>query len=236
MLDVGAGQCSCSGTMKLKIDRWATSYAALERQKLEIALAPNCKDSTSCWPRPKTILAASSITHRTTASGPANNMVGSAPPKDSCDPPRTVRASSAAKTDGTPYAFIGLQLSEIVQSHVVPARESFWSALQSDADAARRPKIRSGWEQVVRRPAAASIDRAVRTHSPRTPTRRITPAGKNDVPLLLEDSFAMLNSRKPIINRYERHFVELDLDEAVLKRIQEILKQETRLDGRTVAN
>ncbi len=59
------------------------------------------------------------------------------------DAQQVVRSLSQ-KTHNTPYAFIGLQLVDIGTAHVNPARNNFWTALQSSGAVRARTSTTAG--------------------------------------------------------------------------------------------
>ena len=228
MLDVG--QCTCSGKKRIRVDRWAGSYASKQREKLEMAVAPELENLDKLLAKAETLSrqALDRLEHKQPWSGLQDRWLSTAE--------KTLQASKKNvselrdKTAGTPYAFIGLQLTEIVQSHVGPARESLWTALNADADPVRLENVRDGWQRICRarqrlRQLHGQFDRIRREHSLADKLIRV----KTMYRVFLEDSFAMLNSKKPPINNYERSMVQFDLTDEDLKRIQEILEMKRDL-------
>ena len=223
MLDLG--QCVCSSKKRIHIDRWAGSYAGLQRQKLEIAIAPELQNLDDLLAKAENYSrqVLDRLEQKKKWTGQQDRWLSAA--EKILQSTKKNVSELRSKTAETPYAFIGLQLSEIVQSHIAPARESLWSALNADADAIRHRNTQSGWQQIARarqrlRQLTGQFDRIRREHRLADNMIRI----KTMYRVFLENSFIALRSGKPVINSFERSMVQFELNEEDLKRIQEVLE------------
>jgi hypothetical protein len=141
-----------------------------------------------------------------------------------------VVADLKAKSANTPYAFIGLQLSEIVDSNIVPAHDSVWIARQAKHNAKRKPPVESAWQQTGRarqrlKQLVAQYERVRREYHLIDAIEHV----KTMYQVFIEDSFALLNPQKSPINDYQRRIAELEVDEDYLRRLEEVLKMRQKL-------
>jgi hypothetical protein len=222
-LDVAQPQAASSNRMKLQVDEWAGSYEGQQRHKLEIAIAPELAALDEALARAQQ-----------TSRGVLDELEGGEwrgkhdrdmtnAERSTVDAQQVIR-SLGQKTHNTPYAFIGLQLTDIGTAHVNPARNSFWTALQSEGDA-RVNSVRDGWQHVTRaRQLIADLNgqfaRAQREFELAEKLQQV----KKMYQVFIEDSFQLLNGQAGDPNRYPREMAELNMDEEYLKRLREVLE------------
>ncbi len=138
--------CQCSSKQRIKVDQWAGSYEGQAREKLQLAVdqylnrlkkdlaeaeGPVLELRVETGPDSKWDEAKGRKLHG------ARELLG--------DAEKTTAELRAVSKD-TPYAFVGLQLDEIVQSHVTPARNELGDAALCTNDPARQ---RSDFEQAA---------------------------------------------------------------------------------------
>ncbi|MGI9428457.1 MAG: hypothetical protein ACR2NM_07360, partial [Bythopirellula sp.] len=222
-LDVEAARSSSSQRMRLKIDEWAGSFDGQQRQKLEISIAPKLESLDRALEKAQ-LLSRSVLD----ASDDGKPWVS----KYDRDIQRADEQIEAAikvveglekETYDTPYAFIGLQLVDIKQAHIGPARQDFWKAMQSK-DAARVAATRDGWQHTTRARELLVLltERFERTKIEYKLADSVQKI-KKMYRIFLEDSMALLRPDGEG-NRYSRDTVEFDLDDEYLKRLEEVNK------------
>jgi hypothetical protein len=221
MMDIA--QVGTSGRQRLKIDQWAGSFEGQQREKLALAIAPVLEELDG---------------HLERAENRTHELVGylekSAPWSSEQD--RGVGLSDAALEEAqrvvaqlerqaadTPYSFISLQIVDIDQVHIAPARDSLWTTLQSDDG--RLDHVRNAWQNIGRaRDRLAGLvqqfQRIRREHRLADQMQTV----KKMYQVYVEDAYRLLGSEGGSINNYERKMAEFDLDEEYLARLQEVLE------------
>ncbi|MEX2317874.1 MAG: hypothetical protein WD669_12025 [Pirellulales bacterium] len=222
-LDVGA-QASSSQRMRLEVDEWAGSYDGQQRHKLEIAIAPELAALDAALARAQQT--ARTVLDEIEAAGEwrgkhDRDMTNTE--RSTVDAQQVIRGLGQ-KTHNTPYAFIGLQLTDIGNAHVNPARNNFWTALQSEGEA-RVASVRDGWQHVTRArellaDLSGQFQRAQKEFELAEKLQKI----KKMYQVFIEDSFQLLNGQAGDPSRVSRTMAELKVDEEYLKRLREVLE------------
>ncbi len=132
------------------------------------------------------------------------------------------------RTRDTLYSFIGLQLLDISQAHIYPARKDFWKALQTE-DESRIEAIRTGWQQTVRarellERLTGQFERARRDYA----LAETIDAIKKMYQIYVENSLALMREEGDS-SPYSRKMVEFDLDEEYLARLKEVLEMRNKM-------
>jgi hypothetical protein len=229
-LDVAA-QTSSSNRMRIKVDEFAGSFSGQQRAKLELAIAPELEALDK-------LLANA----QQTAQGVLDQLKSNTAWRAEFD--REVTTAGKATSDAeavvdklqkrakdTPYAFIGLQVSDIGLAYITPARGDFWKALQSDGP--ERPEsVREGWQHVTR---ARELVAELRGQFERTRREfqlaEAVEKAKKMYQVYVENSHKLLDIQDTDPDRYNRKLVEFNLDEDYLKRLQEVLKMRRDLEA-----
>ncbi|MBX3436922.1 MAG: hypothetical protein KF861_05495 [Planctomycetaceae bacterium] len=227
-LDVA--QSASSGRMRLNIDQWAGSFAGRQREKLEMMISPRLQELDEILARAENRLQETldDLKRAVDWTG-KNDQILSKAEEDLGGAIRIV-ADLNTKSAGTPYAFIGLQLSEIADSHIVPANESVWIARQAAQNPQRQPPVESAWQQTARarqrlQQLVTQYERVRREHQLADAIENV----KKMYQVFIEDSFALLDQQKSAINNYQRKMAEFELDEEYLKRLEEVLRMREKL-------
>ncbi len=227
-LDVEQAQSASSQRMRLKIDEWAGSYDGQQRIKLEIAIAPKLEALDRALEKAQ--LLSRSVLDAADAEQPWASEHG----RDIQQADEQVEAAIKVVEDlegetyDTPYAFIGLQLVDISQAHIGPARRDFWKSLQTKDDT-RIAAIRDGWQHTVRARELLVLltERFERTKLEYKMAASVEKL-KKMYQLFVEDSMALLRQDGDG-NRYSRKMAEFDLDEEYLARLQEVLNMRSEM-------
>ena len=223
-------QSASSNRMQIRIDEFAGSFDGQQRAKLEIAISPVLQELSD--------LLEKSENHCVTM---LDHLRAQDPWKDA-QTRRLSQTSTGLKTavgitvelhsqtEDTPYAFIGLQVSEISQSHIEPAGEEIWAAFQSDSDTSRRTRIENAWQHIARArerlmALTEQFERVRRDHALAEGLETV----KKMYRVFVEDAMALLNPQPDAINNYQRKLAEFELDDAYLERLEEVLKLQQEL-------
>lgn len=228
MLDLP--QSGSSQQMTLEIDEFAGSFDGQRREKLAIAISPVLYqlDELLAEVEEATLNVATGLESGNAWQSDSERLIdGSEKQLEECE---QLVADLQGKTSGTPYAFIGLQLGLIAETHFAPARDSLWEALESEVD--RAGQVRSAWQAVSRARArlaelTASFERIRREHKLAETAEKI----KKMYRVFIEDTLPMLSPNQNEINDYERKLAEFDLDEEYLKRLKEVLEMRRDLQA-----
>lgn len=221
-LDVG--QCTTCKSMRLTIDEWAGSFEGQARKKLQLAIEPYLKQLDEA-------LAAAEETISPLVKQAADPTWSDAQTEEGRKTDRhlvtaeEVIVTLRGKTVETPYAFIGLQLVEIGQSHIGPARDNLAEAVADEAQRraedlqqsrhhirrARELLAKLTWQYElvkINEKLAEEMVRVKKMHQ-----------------FFIEGTFALLKSKKPLLNPKSRKFIEFEIDEEFRKKLQELLEK-----------
>jgi hypothetical protein len=227
MLDVA--QSSSSQRMRLKVDQWAGSFSGQQRRKLEVAIAPKLAALDEALAKAER-----------TSQGVLDEIGAGAEWRAAHD--REISSAEQASESGqklieelesqtkdSPYAFIGLQVSDIGIAHVEPARSALWTALKSDGEG-RVASVRDAHQHLVRaRQLVAELrgkfERSKREFQLAESVERV----KKMYQVYVENAMTMLPTSPDEGNRYRRKMAEFELNDEYLKRLQEVLKMREEL-------
>lgn len=228
-LDIGA-QASASNRMRVKVDKYAGSFAGQQRAKLEIALAPQIAEIEEQVRRAEK-LARSVLDDLGAGKGwQARHHRDVSAADRSVKQAQEVVRKLGGRTHNTPYAFLGLQISDISAANLTPARDCLWKSLQAK-DQERAGRIRQGWQQLgqaLDRLASLTqrFEQVKREFALADATKRIEKMYR----VFVEDSFARpLGEGGDRGSPFNRKMVEFDLDEEYLARLQEVLEMQREL-------
>jgi len=228
MLDLP--QSGSSQQMKLEIDEFAGSFDGQRREKVALAITPLLYklDELLAEAEETTLNVAKSLEAGQAWQADSERLIdGSEKLLEECE---QLVEDLQGKASDTPYAFVGLQLGLVVDTHLSPARDSLWEALESQAS--RAEQIRSAWHSITRARAklaelTASFDRIRREHKLAEAAQKI----KKMYRVFIEDTLPLLSPRQDGINNYERKMAEFDLDEEYLERLKEVLEMQRDLQA-----
>ena len=133
-LDVDS-QSTASSTMKIHIDQYAGSFEGQQRQKLELAINPVLKELDAALAKAIEELRPISDAFsegRKPADEEAKKSLRGADTQIARG--QSLVADLVQKSEGTPYAFIGLQLVDITELHISPARLDVKAAKSDSPD------------------------------------------------------------------------------------------------------
>jgi len=223
LLDVEGSQCTTCKRLRLTIDEWAGSFEGQARKKLQLAIDPYLKQLDEKLAAAEKI-AKILVKHTQAADDWTEQQTESTEKSDKhLDDAELLIVKLQNTSENTPYAFIGLQLVEIGHSHVIPARENFLTVLnpktadkkQDIAQADHHiQRARELLAQLSRRYAAVKINEKIAEEMVHV---------KKMHQVFIEGVFALLGSKKPLLNPKSRSFVELDIDEEFRTKLREFL-------------
>ncbi|MGA2558018.1 MAG: DUF4175 family protein, partial [Verrucomicrobiota bacterium] len=228
-LDAASGQSSSAQQMRIVVDQWARSFDGQMREKQELAIEPTLQllehllrsahDLTE-----SNLLAAQSKD----GLGPRQNWAL----EESKDQVRQAdRAVLDLKKDsaGTPYAFIGLQISDIGDTHIAPAREHLGEVT---LEAAKAKDDKDHLSQ-----ASFHLDQALKMLADLTKNYQSVKRDnqladalqqlKKMHQIFLQDTQAMLGSKKPPINSVPRQIAEVDDD--YVAKLNQLLEEQKKI-------
>ncbi|MCA9213164.1 MAG: hypothetical protein KDB27_08875 [Planctomycetales bacterium] len=228
-LDIGSAQAGSSNRQSVTIDRWAGSFDGQSREKLEIAIAPVIEELDR---------------HLADAENSSRELLDSIAAGESWMEPHSTRLEStgdsvmkaielvdelAAKTEETPYAFVGLTVVDISNSQIYPARDEFWEAKQSEAPE-RTEQIQAGWQYVQRaRQLLAALtkqyEKVQRDYELAESIEHI----ENMYQVFIENAHALLGGGTDDLGGLQRKMAEFELDEEYLARLKEVLEMRQEL-------
>lgn len=227
-LDVA--QSSTSGVMKLRIDKWAGSFAGQQRRKLEMSIAPRLAELDQLLKVAENRFreGLDELEQDVDWAGPQDRLLHAGDEK--LNKALEITADLRKTSLDTPYAFIGLQLGEIAETHIVPAGEAVWNGLQAKSNETRQPLVEHAWQQTGRArqrlaELSTQFERIRREHALADAVEEV----KTMYQVFVEDSFALLEQDPGRINNFQRRMAQFELDEEYLKRLEEVLKMRQKL-------
>ena len=209
-----AGQCSACQPMKILVDDWGHSFEGQMREKLEIAIDPVLKLLDQLLGQ------AQQVTDDTlhTGKSPAGLSQSQAAPLETSR--GHLRQADAAVSDlkrvsqDTPYAFIGLQVHDVRETHISPARKHLSDvALEPAALMADLTNlVQASFHLQRAREKLAELTRSYesvkRDNKLSDALQRLTKMHQ----IFLEDTQALLGSKKPTLNPQDRKVAEVSDD------------------------
>ena len=227
-IDIGPARTATSNRMQVKVDQWAGSFEGQQREKLELFIAPLMAELDMNLEKAELM---SRLVLDELDAGEAWRAKYN---RDITQSEKRVMAAIQmiedieGQTNGTPYAFIGLQLLDISRAHIEPARREFWKSLQ--AEKGRLDKVREGWQHTRRARElmvmlTERFERAKREYATAESVSQIKKMHR----IFVEESMGLLRPPGEGGNGYSRKAVEFDLDEEYLKRLKEVLELRNRM-------
>jgi hypothetical protein len=219
---------SVSQRMRLKIDQWAGSFEGQQREKLELVISPLMEELDRKLAKAQNLSRVVLDEASDAAPWQSKHDRDLSQAEQRVTEATRIITNLADTTHGTPYAFIGLQLLDINQAHVEPARREFWKALQTEGDG-RLAAVRNGWQHTERARELLVLlterfERARREYALAESVDEI----KKMYRIFLEDSMALLQPPGDG-SGYARKSVEFDFDEEYLQRLKEVLQMRDRM-------
>ncbi len=223
-------QPSSSQQMRLQITETIGSFQGTARRKTEIAVAGTIHRVEDELKQAREIL--SNVLEAQTQNEPWDDdlQVNVNEAHSHLQSAIDAVKSLLARTKGTPYAFIGVQLAEITHTHIRPAEQDAASVVDVTGDT-RKALLMASRQQTVR-----AIDRLAALYQ--TFEKAKSDFDKADdvqqiqkmYRVYLEDSLAELTkATKDDPDGLKRTMAELDVDEDYLERLQEVLKMQNEL-------
>jgi hypothetical protein len=228
-LNVASGQSSSAQPMRIVVDQWARSFDGQMREKQEMAIEPTLKLLEHL------LHSAHDLTESNLVAAQSKEGLGSQQGwalDESKD--QLLQADRAVQdlkknSAGTPYAFIGLQISDIDDSHVAPAREKLGEVTLESA------KAREDKDNLSQ--ASFHLDQALKMLADLTKNYESVKRDnqladavqqlKKMHQIFLEDTQAMLGSRKPPINSTPRQVAEVDDD--YVAKLNALLEEQKKI-------
>jgi len=220
-LDVEA-QSTASSAMTIHIDEWAGSFKGQQREKLELAIDPVLKELDATLARAQEYLrpVRTALQQQKTVGDEEKKSLQSV--ETQIERSQSLVADLVKKSEGTPYAFIGLQLVDITGLHIVPAGTEV-RGITADPAEKQLPHAEQAELHLSRaREMLADLTRQYESIKRDAQLAEDLQRIKKMYQTFLEDSLAMLGSGKPTLNPKDRKMVEFELDEEFLKKYTEL--------------
>ena len=226
VLDVG--QCSSCQPMKIVVDEWGHSFEGQMREKLEIAIDPTLKLLDELLGK------AQQATEATFTTGQREGLshAQDAPVQSAKE---NLRQADGAVTDlkkitgGTPYAFIGLQIHDIRETHISPARKDLANVvLEPAVKSTDLTNLQEAGFQIKR--AREKLADLTRTYEAVKRDNKLADAMQRLAKMhqiFLEDTQAMLGSKKPLLNSYDRKVAEVSDEFA--EKLRKLLEEKKKI-------
>ncbi|MEZ6046071.1 MAG: hypothetical protein R3C11_10920 [Planctomycetaceae bacterium] len=229
MLDVSQ-QSSTSSKQRLVVDEYASRFEGQRRKKYQMAIDPVLKKLkellTKAGENAQLYQESIQSSSSSNVEIPQSYKMTAQQLKGSLDAIRELQNKSA----GTPYAFIGLQLTSIQESHVDPAAILWADLLKSATNEEKQPDVEKTIFHIQR--ALVLLDQLTRKYENAKRDEEIADKLariEKMYQVYLEDSMQMLGNQKPVNNVTEGSPVEVEYSEEFLKKLEELLKKREAL-------
>ncbi len=228
-LDVASGQSSSAQQMRIVVDQFARSFDGQMREKQELAIEPILKLLEQL------LHTAHDLTESNLLAAQSKEGLGLQQTWALEESKDQVRQADRAVVDlkkrsaGTPYAFIGLQVSDIGDTHIAPAREQLGEVTLESAKA-REDKESLSQASFHLAQALQMLADLTKTYESVKRDNQLADALqqlKKMHQIFLEDTQAMLGSKKPPINSVDRKIAEVDED--YVAKLNQLLEEQKKI-------
>jgi|GEM_PF-4879672 len=225
------GQVSSSSRRRIRIDQWAGSYASQVLDKLQIEIDPVLDDLKRALGQAKDTLQPLAKQAKAANDWKLADGITVRKADDLLEAAEGYVTTLTKKTDGTPYAFIGLQLQDITYLHISPAREHLRDVTLLGG--ASKPDDLKGsvvhiqraielLEKLTKQYEAVKLDQKLAETMDKIKTMH---------QMFLDGTFAMLTAEKPELNPKDRAFMEFELSEEFLAKLKELLEKKLEIQA-----
>ncbi|KKL52083.1 hypothetical protein LCGC14_2289040, partial [marine sediment metagenome] len=223
MLDVPG--TSCSSQRRIKIDEWAGSYEGQARKKLQLSISKYLKELDARLAKAES--AAGSVVPPLQAEQTWNEQLGKTlmGARGHLTGARKTVATLQAKSKGTPYAFIGLQLVDIELANIVPAYAELAGAGKSGTSVEERlDNIGVGIFHIAQaRYKLAALTQQFQQVARKENVAKAFKRLKKMHQLFIEDMHAFLAASKPPLNPRTGQIVEKD--DEYIRELKKLLEE-----------
>jgi hypothetical protein len=228
-LDVAAGQTSSAQPMRIIVDEWADSFAGQMREKQEMAIDPILKLLDEL------LRQAHDLTESNLFAAQSPQGLGAGQTWALEESKDQVRQADRAVVDlkkesaGTAYAFIGLQVSDIGDTHIAPAREELGEVTLESAQARedRENLAQASFHLEQARKMLADLTKTYESVKQDNKLADAMQQLKKMHQIFLEDTQAMLGAKKPPIHSTQRKIAEVDDD--YVAQLNQLMEEQKKI-------
>jgi hypothetical protein len=224
-----AGQCSSCQPMKILVDDWGRSFEGQMREKLEIAIDPVLKQLDGLLGKAQQLTEATLATGRSAEGLSRQQSPALETARDN------LRQADSAVSDlkkvchDTPYAFISLQIDDIRDAHISPARKNLVDvALETASLKADITNLEQGSFQIKR--AREKLADLTKSYEAVKRDSKLADAMQRLAKMhqiFLEDTQAMLDSKQPTLNPQQRKVAEVSDEYA--EKLRKLLEEKKKI-------
>ena len=225
------GQCSSCSRRNIKIDEWAGSFTSQILEKLQLQIDPVLNELKQTLKQAQDTLQPMAERAITAKNWKTDDSVTVRKGDTLLEIAEQKVRDLTVKSDGTPYAFIGLQLLDISQLHIHPARELLGDVTLLGR-AAKSDDLNASTMHIKR--AIELLEKLTREYEAVKLNQKLAETMtqiKKMHQIFLEGTFAMLKSQKPNLNPKERAFMELELTDEFLRKLQDLLAKKLEIQA-----
>jgi len=228
-LDAGAGQTASAQPMRVVVDQWADSFQGQMREKQEMAIDPTLKLLDELLRK------AHDLTESNLLAAQSKEGLGVEQTWALEESKDQVRQADRAVVDlkkdsaGTAYAFIGLQISDIGDTHIAPAREELGEVTLESAKARedRENLAQASFHLDQARKMLADLTKSYESVKRDNQLAEAMQQLKKMHQIFLEDTQALLGSKKPPINSTQRQVAEVDDD--YVAQLNDLMQEQKKI-------
>jgi len=228
-LDVASGQSSSAQQMRIVVDQWARSFDGQMREKQELAIDPVLKLLQQLLRRAYDLTSSNLLAAQSKEGLGLPQTWALEESKDQLRQADRAVVDLKKNSVGTAYAFIGLQISDIADTHIAPAREELGEVTLESAKA-REDKDNLSQASFHLSQALKMLADLTKTYESVKRDNQLADAMqqlKKMHQIFLEDTQAMLGSKKPPINSVDRKIAEVDED--FVAKLNQLLEEQKKI-------
>ena len=231
VLDTPAGQCSSCSPRRITIDEWAGSYASQMLEKRQLQIDPVLTDMKQLLTQARDILQLVTVRAKAKMAWQTSDSIEIRKADELLTKATTAVTDLTKKSEGTPYVVIGLQLQDIARLHIQPARERLSTVTLLDK-AGEEADLTASVFHTER--AIELLEKLTRQYENVKLNQKLADTMtriRKMHQIFQEGTLAMLSSRKPLLNPKQRSYLELELTDEYLQRLQELLKKKLEIQA-----
>lgn len=231
VLDTPSGQCSSCSPRRISIDEWAGSYASQMLEKRQLQIDPVLTEMKQLLTQARDTLQPVSARAKSKMAWQSTDSVEVRKADELFAKTTTAVTDLTKKCEGTPYVVIALQLQDIERLHIQPARGRI-SAVTLLDKAGEEADLTASVFHTER--AIELLEKLTRQYENVKLNQKLADTMtriRKMHQIFQEGTLAMLSSRKPLLNPKQRSFLELELTDEYLERLQKLLKKKLEIQA-----
>ncbi len=230
-LDTPGGQCTSCSPRRITIDEWAGTYASQVLEKQQLQIDPVLTEMKQALTQARDTLQPVTKRVQSKAAWQTTDSVEVRKADKLLTQANAAVTDLTKKSEGTPYVVIGLQLQDISRLHIQPARERL-SAVTLLDQTSEEADLTASIFHIER--AIELLEKLTKEYETAKLNQKLADTMtriRKMHQIFQEGTLAILSSKKPLLNPKQRAYMELELTDEYLQRLQELLKKKLEIQA-----